>query len=1652
MSIQLKNSRYIPGHLPEATAKDASPMNSVDHIPTEKEIRKTLYNIKKKDNKRRNTLERRERIRKEVRRKMMVPHTNPEIIVVPHEDLLPLPLHQGNYSPPVEEPVLPGQSFDEFVNECMRIAALLGRSALWESHGVSLLTFCYQMWRADCIADYCFALVAFAKSRDFPLTVINEICGFVRQPVAEPVAEELFPEGFCSNLRDNWKLLINNPVFSKISMLITAAMALPVCQMKTLDFTFCGVQLMTLEASKNQLKCFDIIDAILDTFTWIAETGWKIITTGSLYPVVFSDQRVETFNRLYVEVDSTEISALAGNHPDLPGFRKKLDECIKMASAFQKARPNEIISEYVEARYKKLVLIKEKLTLKDRNTNLRQQPLGYSIFGGTGQGKSIVARLVMNQGLHSMGYSTDRSHQIQLDPADKYHSTYSSDVLGLFIDDLSNTKSTFLNGSATPSALIIKFFNNIAAQAIKAEIHEKGNVFIDFKCGVITTNKRDLDASTYSNCPESILRRLNHITVRVKPQYCVPGGTTLNVAHPDLVGADVTHDVWEFDVNEVISSTNPLTGKGMYAFQPVVMDVLGTRMACTNLNLKQLLDVVRQQAVAHKARQDSLLRANTAFDTMPFCTHHFPMRVCNCGIPESFFYTPSYAETIFQGVCANFMRNFAPSTYFMWMIKWCFGYQNLEQFIVNFITKIAYEKVSDWAFNYTIQYTPHCVLVNPIFQRFFRYTTYYAEWVNAKVWIHRLWLLYIVGYFYPICFLIAPIAQLLLFLNHLRRVKLAREALLARRDTLSLYARDVRDNFGPKLLGSIVLLMGMVKIAQLVYRQKYFGVKPQTADGMEILLPSIDKKENSNSPAAISAQKSWFEPFFALTGQSTPNNGATKTMVTDQAINLVNSNLFFAEFSADNWTTINRCCIFFPRKNVAIFPLHIYYPGSDPSQTPHPDMLVRVTRHDSPGGKFVFSVSYETSQKFDDLAVVYVPSCPDLKNVVKMFPEVAAKGQGWNVLVRKYQDCSLKSENIYTTHCDTGHMYMKFKGCEYTSSLIGKGACMSCVVSKVNPSILGFHIAGNESKGSAIFLSRSKLESMIAALDNSFCVVISTDSTKLPESHLGKEIVVKPLHHMALPHTFTSENYVEIYGQTNNGKHSQSSVEVSLISHLIIELMNVPNKYGPPKMGRGWEHYNRCMTQVSNPSIPFPVTLLHRACRDYLEPVLAKVPEYKIFEGRVAPLSIIEMVSGVRGKRFIEPLNMKTSVGFPVFGPKSKYFEDVLDERGALLHRIPNAEIMEELEKTLACYQRNERAYPIFAACLKDEVKEVTSEKVRVFQAAPIVLSLLVRKYFLPLIRFLHHYPCETEIAVGLNAFGKQWQDLDDYTNQFSPDGKGCFGMDYKAYDTRINAQITRAALWILIEIAKYFDYSEEDICIMKAMVNDITHPTIDFNGVLLQLYNMNPSGNNLTVQINCIANSIYMRMCYYDAGCPPPFKSNVALITYGDDNKCSVRESIRAKYSFMTVKRFLNSHDMEITPPDKVSSPQDFYELENLDFLKRQSFYVEEIGRKIGRLEESSIFKSLHCNSRSKNASREDVISSCIETALHEWFAYGRVHYTMRLEQMRKVCAAANLPLPILEIDFDERVAKWKAKYDVPIETDETRFEDGACHSDDLL
>jgi len=161
-------------------------------------------------------------------------------------------------------------------------------------------------------------------------------------------------------------------------------------------------------------------------------------------------------------------------------------------------------------------------------------------------------------------------------------------------------------------------------------------------------------------------------------------------------------------------------------------------------------------------------------------------------------------------------------------------------------------------------------------------------------------------------------------------------------------------------------------------------------------------------------------------------------------------------------------------------------------------------------------------------------------------------------------------------------------------------------------------------------------------------------------------------------------------------------------------------------------------------------------------------------------------------------------------------------------------------------------------------------------------------------------------------------------------------------------------------------------------------------------------------------------------------FREFVSLITYGDDNKGSVHPDIRAEFNFLTLRSFLAQHDIKITPPDKNSIHEEpFFPLYKLDFLKRQSHFIPEINRKIGKLEEGSIFKSLCYNVASSSASKKDVAASCIDSALHEWFAYGREHYEERRHQLIQSCTEVGLAdYSTLQVTFDDRVDLWLKAY----------------------
>jgi hypothetical protein len=351
------------------------------------------------------------------------------------------------------------------------------------------------------------------------------------------------------------------------------------------------------------------------------------------------------------------------------------------------------------------------------------------------------------------------------------------------------------------------------------------------------------------------------------------------------------------------------------------------------------------------------------------------------------------------------------------------------------------------------------------------------------------------------------------------------------------------------------------------------------------------------------------------------------------------------------------------------------------------------------------------------------------------------------------------------------------------------------------------------------------------------------------------------------------------------------------------------------------------------------------------------------------------------------------------------------------------------MSRLLECWKKGERAYPVTTATLKDEPTPLNKEKVRVFQASAIAMGMYIRKYFLPVARFLALHPLESESAVGVNAFSKQWHELMAHANKFAADKK-VIAWDYSKYDVRMNSQVTIAVWLSFIELAETGGYKSEDLQIMKAMIADIVHPLIDYNGTMIMAYNMNTSGNNMTVNVNSTAGSFYVRLGFFDEFPDvTDFRSKAAALTYGDDFRGSVHPDYR-KFGFLSFKKFLAKHNMKITLPDKSDDEVDHMDDEDADFLKRNSVFIPEIGIDIGALSNDSIMKSLHANLKSETKPLA-VAVNCIETAMHEWFGHGKEVYEDKQRRMKLVCEDMELPVPAVHMTYDERVKKWIEKYD---------------------
>ena len=531
-------------------------------------------------------------------------------------------------------------------------------------------------------------------------------------------------------------------------------------------------------------------------------------------------------------------------------------------------------------------------------------------------------------------------------------------------------------------------------------------------------------------------------------------------------------------------------------------------------------------------------------------------------------------------------------------------------------------------------------------------------------------------------------------------------------------------------------------------------------------------------------------------------------------------------------------------------------------------------------------------------------------------------------------------------------------------------------------------------------------------------------------SNMGISSLGPTIHEKSPVNFMSPGGSMEVYGSVVGRNTYYSEVVQTKISPVVEEVCNVPNQWAGPQFKPSWKPFQVALESSCHPSQGIEPDLLSRAKQDYVDHMIKKLRAFPKLREQVQILTNMQIVCGVDGLKFIDKMPPNTSVGYPLSGAKTNYLTDLDPEEFPDFNcpRELDEIFFQELSKYEELWAQGKRAYPIFKGCLKDEPTKIEKEKVRVFQAAPIALQLAVRKYFLPIARVLSLFPLDSECAVGINAHGLEWQEFSDHISTFGKDR--IVAGDYKTYDLRMPAQIVLMSFKILIEIARDCGYTEREITIMEGIATEVAYPLIAYNGDLLKLIGSNPSGQNLTVYINSIGNSLFFRCAFYEIyGLnAPAFRSVVKIGTYGDDVKGSVKEGYD-EFHHISVADWLAKHDITLTMPDKKATPVKYMNDSDADFLKRKNVYCPKTGHTMAALDETSIFKSLHSCVKSKVLSDIERDGQAIDGALREWFFHGEEVYNLRQKQMIEVAQKADLEHACsdLHLTYDMRVERWK-------------------------
>lgn len=1485
-------------------------------------------------------------------------------------------------------------------------------------------------------------------------------------------------------LSDNWTACQQFAGFEKISKLISMTAALGLCDISNFNVDFAGLRVFSVGAHKKHVKATDFVTAVLDTVVYFVEGAYKCFEEGNLDAFFYSSAAAKQFDQKYFDVQEIFVHAksmsLSKHKLTYNGvsrvlsdndFSVILDEVIDLATTVHSGAASSWEKNVVSTRLANLRKMRADWQSLRVNGDLREAPFGIYVRGKSSVGKSSVAAFLMRCALTAADADCSDDRIIALKESEKFDSNIKSHINGYFIDDVGNTKPDFVEKS--PCEKLIDIMNNMPTHANMAEAELKGRVSIEPKVVVATSNV-DLAilARKYSMMPYSIVRRMHvHLDITVKPEFQTstdePTLDSRKVFAKFGKESDEIHDLWNISVSVPHEAHSGLMLNEEHKDKSI------------NWVIRYLNGKVRD----HFAYQRRLVnQMKNLGEKLRFCSEcKLPGTLCECANTDSDSVDTDSVVCKVEEVCVptRCMDLFEDaSDLYTNQANWddlsdddsvwddsisespeeraltrvyedAFINEPLGRLVEEEVplAKTVVDKVKDDVYTPCVEYlksidnrnwnwlnyVPDCVFHS----RFFQYGNMIRRHADFRMYERTcrqalaFWFIFVsvisvsgYGLLYTALFLSTLFPAVLLYFSliYYWKVRCERQLAAARDFSPTIFA-------GLRTLDAQRLCGISVAIAALYYLVRAYRTSSVV----------VSQGLVASTTAEIDERDAEVNPWANAVVNELHVSEKSRAITFDRLKKKASKNLCHVMVANEGKTV--TCDAWFIASNCAILPSHIMAGKTE--------VKASFSRYGvgSNGSSFRSPLSIVTTKFIPDtdLCVTYVPNSGTWADLTDYLP-IEQLPSSAGCLVHRTSEGELRTSKLYATSQKVSTTAGTFPGHSYKLEFpTFNGLCTSLVIFDTRyPVIGGFHLGGHEGRVQGVsgtLLQKQALEAL-SRLSRVDGVLLPLSNGTMPTRKYDVQFYQNDEVHQKSPVRYLPENNnLQYFGQVSGrASYTKSSVVPTVISDIVEEVTGVPRKFGPPKFHR-WKNWQASLEHSSTPSAGVENSLVERAVKDYKEPLLKLIDNPNLpWKRDIRPLTEMETVCGRDGKRFVDKMPPSTSVGYPLGGPKKDYLVYLDPEEHDAFACPAELDPMfwEEARSMEEKYLQGERAYPIFKACLKDEPTKLTKDKVRVFQASEVAFQLLVRKYFLPIARFLSMNPLVSECAVGVNAHGPEWAELMDYVDRFGEDR--ILAGDYATYDLRMPAQSTLTGFRIYIDIAEHTgNYSERDLKVMRGIATDNVYPLSAYNGDLVMLAGTVPSGTNLTVYLNNAANSVFHRCGFFDlcakAGITaPPYREAVASTFYGDDAKSSVKRGFDC-FNHIAFAEWLRQRDIVFTMPDKESDPVPFMHTKDVDFLKRKSIYNPELKLCLGALDEGSIFKSLHAVLKSSVIGEKEQAAQNIDGGLREWFAHGREVYELRREQMREVAEKAEISHITRELDitFDDRVDKYKEKYFKP-------------------